>query len=232
MVQRQYAVFPKLVYGARKRDLFKRLLHTKNELQLSSELEFTAQSLKKQTAFLSPNQLRVTWRISSIAGDRSTQRKIGSGNSNGNSAPAGHDEWLRRQREMDKDLDRIEAAQAEERRTKAAKMQKERAAKEKAEIATKDQAQKTHGDEWNIIQDFAKGRLKEITVVLLELNGNQGLTFKLKRDLHQLQPQALREHICGRASLPKSWSRDCLSESDLAGCGSRSVEAAKTYQAL
>ena len=55
----------------------------------------------------------------------------------------------------------------------------------------------------------------EFTVVLLELNGNPGQTFQLKRDLQQLLPQALREYICKRATLPDSWNRKYLRESDL-----------------
>ena len=42
-------------------------------------------------------------------------------------------------------------------------------------------------------------------MVLLELNGNPGHTFKLKRDLQE-QPLALQEHICKLASLPDSWN--------------------------
>ena len=52
-------------------------------------------------------------------------------------------------------------------------------------------------------------------MVLLELNGNPGGTIKLKQNLQQLQPQALREHICKHATLPKSWHRTQLRESDL-----------------
>merc|ERR1712086_344208 len=63
------------------------------------------------------------------------------------------------------------------------------------------------------IQRDANG--DEFTVVLLELNGNPGQTFQLKRDLEQLLPQALQEHICGLASLPDSWNRKYLRESDL-----------------
>merc|ERR1712166_770465 len=55
----------------------------------------------------------------------------------------------------------------------------------------------------------------EFTVVLLELNGNPGQTFQLKRDLEQLLPQALREHICKHVTLPDSWNRKYLRESDL-----------------
>ena len=59
----------------------------------------------------------------------------------------------------------------------------------------------------------------EFTVVLLELNGNPGQTFQLKRDLEQLLPQALREYICKHATLPNSWNfhREIkhLRESDL-----------------
>jgi len=57
-------------------------------------------------------------------------------------------------------------------------------------------------------------RMKEITVVLLELNGNPGQTFQLKWDLQE-QPQALLEHICGLDSLPDSWDRTHLSNSEL-----------------
>ena len=57
----------------------------------------------------------------------------------------------------------------------------------------------------------------EFTVVLLELNGNRGQTFQLKRDLEKLLPQALLEYICGLDSLPDSWNRKYLRESDLAG---------------
>ena len=77
---------------------------------------------------------------------------MGSGNSI--DLPAGHDEWLRRQRKMDEDLDRIEVAQAEERRSKAAKddcgqneiraaeqARNERLAKEKAEITAAAEAE-------------------------------------------------------------------------------------------
>ena len=56
----------------------------------------------------------------------------------------------------------------------------------------------------------------EFTVVLLELNGNPGQTFQLKQNLQKLQPQALREHICKHATLPKSWKRKQLRGSDLA----------------
>ena len=56
----------------------------------------------------------------------------------------------------------------------------------------------------------------DTTVVLLELNGNPGGTFQLKRNLQQLQPQTLREHICKHAALPESWNRTQLCESDLA----------------
>ena len=52
------------------------------------------------------------------------------------------------------------------------------------------------------------------TVLLLELNGNPGQTFQLKRDLQE-QPLALQEHVCGLASLPDSWNRKYLRESDL-----------------
>ena len=58
-------------------------------------------------------------------------------------------------------------------------------------------------------------RMKEITVVLLDLNGNPGQTFQLKRDLQKEQPQALRGYICGLDSLPYSWNRKYLRESDL-----------------
>ena len=57
--------------------------------------------------------------------------------------------------------------------------------------------------------------MKEITVVLLDLNGNPGQTFQLKRDLEQEQPQALQQHICGLVALPKSWNRKYLRESEL-----------------
>ena len=52
-------------------------------------------------------------------------------------------------------------------------------------------------------------------MVLLELNGNPGQTFQLKRDLERLLSQALREHICKHATLPDSWNRKYLRESDL-----------------
>ena len=52
--------------------------------------------------------------------------------------------------------------------------------------------------------------------MLLELNGNPGLTFQLKQNLEQLLPQALREYICKHATLPNSWNRKYLRESDLA----------------
>ena len=55
----------------------------------------------------------------------------------------------------------------------------------------------------------------EFTVVLLELNGNPGQTFQLKQNLQQLLPQALREHICKHVTLPDSWNRKYLRESDL-----------------
>ena len=55
----------------------------------------------------------------------------------------------------------------------------------------------------------------EFTVVLLELNGNPGQTFQLKQNLQQLQPQALREHICEHTTLPDSWNRKYLRESEL-----------------
>ena len=57
--------------------------------------------------------------------------------------------------------------------------------------------------------------MKEFTVVLLELNGNPGQTFQLKRDLEQEQLQALQEYICKHATLPDSWNRKYLRESDL-----------------
>ena len=57
-------------------------------------------------------------------------------------------------------------------------------------------------------------RVKEITVVLLDLNGNPGPTFQLKRDLQE-QLLTLQQHICGLDSLPDSWSRTHLNESDL-----------------
>ena len=49
----------------------------------------------------------------------------------------------------------------------------------------------------------------------LELNGNPGQTFQLKQNLQQLLPQALREHICKHTTLPDSWNRKYLRESDL-----------------
>ena len=58
-------------------------------------------------------------------------------------------------------------------------------------------------------------RTKEFTVVLLDLNGNPGQTFQLKRDLEQEQPQALREQICKHATLPDSWNHKYLRESEL-----------------
>ena len=58
-------------------------------------------------------------------------------------------------------------------------------------------------------------RAKEITLVLLELNGNPSKTFPLKLNLQE-QPQALLEYICKLATLPKSWDCDWLHESDLA----------------
>ena len=56
--------------------------------------------------------------------------------------------------------------------------------------------------------------VKEFTLVLLESNGNPGRTIQLERDLQQLQPPALREHICGLEELPESW-RSAVCESDL-----------------
>ena len=53
-------------------------------------------------------------------------------------------------------------------------------------------------------------------MVLLELDGNPGGTFKLKRNLQQLQPQALRVHIYKHASLPESWNRKYVRGSHLA----------------
>ena len=52
-------------------------------------------------------------------------------------------------------------------------------------------------------------------MVLLELNGNPGQTFQLRQNLQQLLPQALRGHICKHATLPGSWDRKYLPESDL-----------------
>ena len=52
-------------------------------------------------------------------------------------------------------------------------------------------------------------------MVLLDLNGNPGPTFQLKRDLEHEQPLILQEHICKLASLPDSWNRKYLRESDL-----------------
>ena len=57
-------------------------------------------------------------------------------------------------------------------------------------------------------------RMKEFTVVLLDLNGNPGQTFQLKWDLQE-QLQALQEYICGLDSLPDSWNRKYLRKSDL-----------------
>ena len=51
--------------------------------------------------------------------------------------------------------------------------------------------------------------------MLLELNGNPGQTFQLKQNLQQLLPQALLEHICKHTTLPDSWNRKYLRESDL-----------------
>ena len=51
--------------------------------------------------------------------------------------------------------------------------------------------------------------------MLLELNGNPGQTFQLKQNLQQLLPQALQQHICVLDSLPDSWNRTQLRESDL-----------------
>ena len=56
----------------------------------------------------------------------------------------------------------------------------------------------------------------EITLVFQELNGNPGGTIKLKLNLQQLMPLTLLEHICGLDSLPDSWNRKYLRESDLA----------------
>merc|ERR1711865_64022 len=55
----------------------------------------------------------------------------------------------------------------------------------------------------------------EITLVLLDLNGNPSNTFKLKPDLQQEQSHALQEYICGLASLPEGWNRKYLRRSDL-----------------
>merc|ERR1712153_259867 len=63
------------------------------------------------------------------------------------------------------------------------------------------------------IQRDANG--DEFTVVLLELNGNPGQTFQLKQNLQQLLPQALLEHIRKHTTLPNSWNRKYLRESDL-----------------
>merc|ERR1712086_1206357 len=63
------------------------------------------------------------------------------------------------------------------------------------------------------IQQDANG--DEFTVVLLEVNGNPGQTFQLKQNLQQLLPQALREQICKHTTLPDSWGRKYLIESDL-----------------
>ena len=37
----------------------------------------------------------------------------------------------------------------------------------------------------------------------------------MKQNLQQLQPQALRQHICKHTTLPDSWNRKYLRESDL-----------------
>ena len=62
-------------------------------------------------------------------------------------------------------------------------------------------------------------RMKDITLVLLDLNGKATKTFQLKRDLQQEQLQALQQHICdlrwGVAALPDSWNLKYLNESDL-----------------
>merc|ERR1711957_961140 len=63
------------------------------------------------------------------------------------------------------------------------------------------------------LQQDANG--DEFTVVLLELNGNPGQTFQLKQNLEQLLPQALRKHTCKHVTLPDSWNRKYLRESDL-----------------
>ena len=65
------------------------------------------------------------------------------------------------------------------------------------------------------VQRARAASVKEITVVLLELNGNPGQTFQLKWDLQQKQLQALHEYICGLDSLPGSWNRKHLRQSDL-----------------
>ena len=62
--------------------------------------------------------------------------------------------------------------------------------------------------------------------MLLELNGNPGETFQLKRVLEQLLPQALREYICKHATLPDSWNRKHLRESDLV----LSIDGARTHR--
>ena len=60
-----------------------------------------------------------------------------------------------------------------------------------------------------------EAKLTEITLVLLELNGNPGSTFQKKLNLQQEYPAALREYICGLASLPRSWNRTHLHAPDL-----------------
>merc|ERR1712166_598537 len=72
-----------------------------------------------------------------------------------------------------------------------------------------------------IQQDKDTGKLQqdpngdEITLVFLELNGNPGGTIKLKLNLQHLLPLTLLEYICGLDSLPDSWNRKYLRESDL-----------------
>ena len=56
----------------------------------------------------------------------------------------------------------------------------------------------------------------EITLVFQELNGNPGGTIQLRLILQQLMPLTLLEYICGLDSLPDSWNRKYLRESDLA----------------
>ena len=58
-------------------------------------------------------------------------------------------------------------------------------------------------------------RMKKITLVLREPNGNTVETFQLEWDLQE-QPQALQEYICKRASLSHSWNCTQLRGSDLA----------------
>ena len=106
---------------------------------------------------------------------------------------------LRKQAEADE----LKAAQDEEQRAKTQATQKRRKQAEDALKAAQD-------------KERAKAaRMKEFTVVLLDLNGNPGQTFQLKRDLEQEQLQALQEYICGLASLPDSWNRTQLRKSDL-----------------